>query len=194
MHLPAEGEVLRVFIGESDRYGHRPLYEAIVNEARKRRMAGATVLRGMLGFGAHSRVHTAKILCLSQDLPIVVEIVDTPERIAGLLPVIDGMMREGLITIEKVHVLAYRHDGGTSLHSHSRQIRLVRVPGEHSGRPLAWKSSTCQVPLFPAGPHPVDRCDGGVPSAAAAGYCTAMAKQEESAVRKGQEPEGRSRR
>ncbi len=109
MHLPSEGELLRIFVGESDRYGHRPLYEAIVEEARKRGMAGATVLRGTLGFGAHSRIHTAKILRLSEDLPMVVEIVDTPERIAAFLPDLDTMMDEGMVTLEKIRVIIYRH-------------------------------------------------------------------------------------
>jgi uncharacterized protein len=112
MRLPEEAELLRVFIGESDRYQGRPLYEVIVLEARKRGMAGATVLRGVMGFGADSRMHTAKILRLSEDLPIVVEIVDTPERIADLLPELDKMIDEGLITLERARVIAYRHSKG----------------------------------------------------------------------------------
>lgn len=110
MELPSEAELLRIFIGESDKFGHRPLYEAIVQLAREKGLAGATVLRGIMGFGADSRMHTAKILRLSEDLPIVIEIVDKPDRIALLLPEIDGMIREGLVTREKVHVIAYRHD------------------------------------------------------------------------------------
>jgi PII-like signaling protein len=109
MKLPAEGELLRIFIGESDRFGHRPLHEVIVEEARKRGMAGATVLRGTLGFGAHSRVHTAKILRLSEDLPMVVEIVDTADKIEAFLPDLDVWMDEGLVTVEKVRVITYRH-------------------------------------------------------------------------------------
>jgi len=109
--LPSESELLRIFIGESDRHKGKPLYEAIVHEARKRGMAGATVLRGIMGFGAHSRMHTAKILRFSEDLPIIVEIVDTPEKIAELLPVFDQMIDEGLVTLEKVRVIAYRHQG-----------------------------------------------------------------------------------
>jgi uncharacterized protein len=109
MKLPEEGELLRIFIGESDRVGHRPLYEVIVEEARKRGMAGATVLRGTLGFGAHSRVHTAKILRLSEDLPMVVEIVDTAEKIEAFLPDLDTWMDEGMVTVEKVRVIVYRH-------------------------------------------------------------------------------------
>jgi uncharacterized protein len=109
MHLPSEGELLRIFVGESDRCGHRPLYEVIVEEARKRGMAGATVLRGTLGFGAHSRIHTSRILRLSEDLPMVIEIVDTPERIEAFLPDLDQMMDEGMVTLEKVRIIAYRH-------------------------------------------------------------------------------------
>lgn len=111
MKLPSEAELLRIFIGESDKHHGRPLYEVIVEEARKRGMAGATVLRGVLGFGAHSRLHTAKILRLSEDLPMVIEIVDKPDRIAAFLPDLDGMIDEGLVTLEKVRVIAYRHGG-----------------------------------------------------------------------------------
>jgi PII-like signaling protein len=109
--LSGEAELLRIFIGESDKHHGRPLYEVIVEDARKRGMAGATVLRGILGFGADSRIHTAKILRLSEDLPIVVEIVDEPDRIAEFLPDLDAMIVEGLITLEKVRVIAYRHNG-----------------------------------------------------------------------------------
>lgn len=108
MKLPSEAEILRVFIGESDKHGGKPLYQAVVEEARKNGMAGATVLRGTLGFGVNSRLHTAKVLRLSEDLPMVVEIVDKPERIEAFLPVLDAMVKEGLITIEKVRVIAYR--------------------------------------------------------------------------------------
>lgn len=109
MQLPNEAELLRIFIGESDKWHGRPLYEVIVEEARKRGMAGATVLKGTLGFGADSRIHTAKILRLSEDLPLVIEIVDKPERIAEFLPQLDTMIDEGLVTLEKVRVIAYRH-------------------------------------------------------------------------------------
>jgi uncharacterized protein len=109
MRLPEEAELLRIFIGESDHYHAKPLYEAIVLEARKRGMAGATVLRGIMGFGANSRVHTAKILRISEDLPIIIEIVDNPERIAAFLPELDKMIQEGLITLERARVIAYRH-------------------------------------------------------------------------------------
>ncbi len=114
MKLPSEAELLRIFVGESDKHDGRPLYEAIVNSARERGMAGATVLRGVLGFGAHSRIHTAKILRLSEDLPIIIEIVDKPERIAEFLPQLDEMIDEGLITLEKVKVIAYRHNSSAS--------------------------------------------------------------------------------
>ncbi len=108
MQLPEEVELLRIFIGESDRHEGRPLYEAIVLEARRRGMAGATVLRGIMGFGADSRMHTAKILRLSEDLPIIVEIVDKPDRIEGFLPAVDSMMQEGLVTLERARVMMYR--------------------------------------------------------------------------------------
>ena len=111
MKLSGDAELLRIFIGESDKYQGRPLYEVIVKEARKRGMAGATVLRGILGFGADSRIHTAKILRLSEDLPLVIEIVDESDRIAEFLPDLDAMIVEGLITLEKVRVIAYRHTG-----------------------------------------------------------------------------------
>jgi len=112
--LPDEAELLRIFIGEADCYQGKPLHEAIVREARSRGMAGATVLRGLMGFGAHSRMHTAKILRLSEDLPLVVEIVDKPERIAEFLPTLDAMIDEGLVTLERVRVIAYRHNVGQS--------------------------------------------------------------------------------
>jgi PII-like signaling protein len=109
MDLPVEAKLLRIFIGESDRHGHRPLYEVVVEEARKRGMAGATVTRGLMGFGKNSRIHTAKILRLSEDLPIVIEIVDTPERIDAFLPELDAMIDDGLVTLEKIQVVTYRH-------------------------------------------------------------------------------------
>jgi uncharacterized protein len=109
MKLPSEAELLRVFIGESDKHHGRPLYEVIVEEARRRGMAGATVLRGTLGFGASSRIHTAKLLRLSEDLPMVIEIVDKPERIADFLPQLEELIAEGLVTLERVRVIMYRH-------------------------------------------------------------------------------------
>lgn len=111
MILPSEAQLLRIFIGESDKHGHRPLYEAIVEEARKRGMAGATILRGVMGFGKASRIHTIKILRLSEDLPIVIEIVDKPERIAAFLPDLDNMVQDGLVTLESVQVVKYHADG-----------------------------------------------------------------------------------
>jgi PII-like signaling protein len=110
MQLPSEAELLRIFISESDKHYGRPLHEAIVHLALERGLAGATVLHGIMGFGAHSRVHTAKILRLSEQLPVVVEIVDTPEHIDEFLPIIDEMITEGLVTREKVNIIAYRHN------------------------------------------------------------------------------------
>ena len=111
MHLPEEAVLLRIFIGESDRHQHRPLYEAIVLKARELELAGATVLRGPLGFGKSSHLHTAKILRLSMDLPIVIEIVDTAQKIDAFLPLLDQMMDGGLITLEKVKVFRYQERG-----------------------------------------------------------------------------------
>ena len=108
MQLPHEAMLLRIFIGESDRWDHSPLYEAIVLKAREMHLAGATVLRGPMGFGKSSRLHTTKIRRLSFDLPLVIEIVDSEENINAFLPVVDPMMTGGLITLEKVRVLAYR--------------------------------------------------------------------------------------
>src|SRR5579863_5286606 len=107
MQIPHEAVLLRIFIGENDRWEHRPLYEAIVLKAREMHLAGATVLRGGMGFGHSTRLHTTKILRLSEDLPLVVEIVDTQEKIDNFLPVLDQMMTSGLVTLEKVRVLQY---------------------------------------------------------------------------------------
>jgi len=106
--IPEQGKLLRIFIGESDRWHHQPLYEAIVLKARELGLAGATVLRGPMGFGANSRLHTAKILRLSMDLPMVIEIVDTDAKIKQLLPHLEEMVLEGLVTLEDVQVLKYR--------------------------------------------------------------------------------------
>jgi uncharacterized protein len=108
MKIPEEGYLLRVFVGESDKQGHIPLYEAIVLKAREAGMGGATVLRGLMGFGKRSVLHTAKILRLSEDLPMVIEIVDSLEKIEAFLPTLDTMVLEGLVTIEKVRVIHYR--------------------------------------------------------------------------------------
>jgi len=113
MQLSSEAQLLRIFIGEADRWEGKPLYEAIVHLVRQKGVAGATVTRGLMGFGTHSRMHTAKILRISEDLPIVIEIVDKPERIETLLPDLDKMIDEGLVTLEKVQVIIYQHKGGS---------------------------------------------------------------------------------
>ena len=109
MNLPQEGLLLRIFIGESDKHQGRPLYEMIVEEARRRGLAGATVLRGVMGFGANSRIHTTKILRLSEDLPMVIEIVDEVDKINAFLPDLNAMINEGLVTLERVQVVLYRN-------------------------------------------------------------------------------------
>jgi uncharacterized protein len=109
MQIPKDATLLRVFIGESDRFEGHPLHEAIVLRAREMHLAGATVLRGPMGFGKSSRLHSAKILRLSEDLPIVIEIVDSPDKVEAFLPVLDAMMGSGLVTVEKVQVLQYGH-------------------------------------------------------------------------------------
>jgi PII-like signaling protein len=110
MDIPRDAVLLRIFIGEDDKFQHQPLYQAIVLTAREMHLGGATVLRGQAGFGHSSRLHTTKILRLSQDLPVIVEIVDSQEKIDAFLPVLDGMMSSGLVTIEKVQVLQYGKD------------------------------------------------------------------------------------
>lgn len=112
MRIPRDAILLRVFIGESDRHDGQPLYEAIVIKARKMQIAGATVLRSPMGFGRSSRMHTAKILRLSEDLPIIIEIVDSKDKIDAFLPVLDTMIGSGLVTIEKVQVLRYGNSPG----------------------------------------------------------------------------------
>jgi hypothetical protein len=108
MRMEGEGKLLRIFIGESDQYHGKPLYRAIVEFVRKEGLAGATAIRGIEGFGADSRLHTSRILRLSEDLPIVIEIVDTEENIDRILPSLDEMVGEGMLTLEKVHIIAYR--------------------------------------------------------------------------------------
>src|SRR4029077_15387075 len=108
MQLPQDAVLLRIFIGESDRWHHQPLYEAIVLKARESHLAGATVLRGLMGFGKSSRLHTAKILRLSTDLPLVIEIVDREEKIRAFLPELEAMIGGGLVTLEKAEVIHYR--------------------------------------------------------------------------------------
>lgn len=108
MRIEGEGKLLRIFVGESDTWHGKPLYQAIVERVRAEGLAGATVLRGIEGFGADSRIHTSRILRLSEDLPVVIEIVDTAERIDAILPVLDEMVTEGMVTVERVEIIAYR--------------------------------------------------------------------------------------
>ena len=110
MKIPQDGALLRIFLGESDRWHGKPAYEAIVLAAREAHLAGATVFHGVMGFGAKSRLHTAKILRLSEDLPVLIEIVDSMEKIEGFIPQIDQIVKDGLITIEPVRVIKYRAD------------------------------------------------------------------------------------
>jgi PII-like signaling protein len=107
MQLPKQAVLLRIFTGENEKYNDRPLYEAVVMKAREMQLAGATVLRGPMGFGKSSLIHTDKILRLSMDLPLVIEIVDSEEKINSFLPILDGMMNSGLVTLEKLQVLQY---------------------------------------------------------------------------------------
>jgi PII-like signaling protein len=109
MDIPSQGVLLRIFIGDSDRWHGKSLHLALVEEARRQGLAGATVLRGMEGFGAHSRIHTTRLVELTSDLPIVVEFVDAEEKIQGFLPTVEAMVREGLVTWERVNVIVYRH-------------------------------------------------------------------------------------
>jgi len=111
MHIPQDAVLLRIFIGENDRYEHQPLYQAIVLKARELQLAGATVLRGPMGFGKSSHLHTAKILRLSMDLPMVIDIVDSEEKVNAFLPVLDKMMGGGLVTLERAKVIRYRDQG-----------------------------------------------------------------------------------
>jgi PII-like signaling protein len=113
MKIPTDGYLLRIFIGESDHWHGKPLYEAIVMKARELHLAGATVVRGPMGFGANSRLRTTKILRLSEDLPMIVEIVDAKEKIDELMPHIDEMVQEGLVTLEPVQVIQYRANQST---------------------------------------------------------------------------------
>ena len=110
MKLPEEGKLLRILIGEADKHKGKPLYEAIVMKARQLNLAGATVFRGIMGFGATSRIHSVKVLRLSEDLPVMIEIVDAEEKIDLILPFLDETVKEGLITMEKVTVVKYRHN------------------------------------------------------------------------------------
>lgn len=113
MEIPRKSLLLRIFIGESDRWEHRPLYEAIVMKAREMHLAGATVLRGPMGFGQSSRMHIAKILRLSMDLPMVIEIIDSEEKVRGFLPEVERMVGGGLVTLQLVEVVSYRPGQGS---------------------------------------------------------------------------------
>lgn len=114
MHVPTDATMLRIYVGENDKAGKLPLYEAIVLAAREAGLAGATVLRGAIGFGHSSHLHTTKILRLSQDLPIVIEIVDANDKIAAFVPKLDGMMGSGLVTLDRVQVLRYGNGDETT--------------------------------------------------------------------------------
>ena len=144
MELPEDALLLRIFIGESDRHRHKPLYEAIVLKAREMHLAGATVLRGPMGYGASSRIHTAKIIQLSMDLPFIVEIVDTEEKINGFLPVLDEMMKGGLVTLEKARVIHYSADKETP--------PCLRTSGSSPRSGWVWRSSPALFPSAPASP------------------------------------------
>ena len=109
MKIEGEGELLRVFVGESDQWEGKPLYMAIVERVKQEGLAGCTVIRGIEGFGAHSRIHTARILRLSEDLPVLIEIADQSDRIQKIIPILDKMVDEGLITLEKIHIIKYKH-------------------------------------------------------------------------------------
>ncbi len=113
MKLEGDGQLLRIFIGESDHWKGRPLHEAIVHLFKEAGLAGTTVIRGVEGFGASSRLHTTRLLQLSQDLPMIIEAVDTEERIAAVLPQLDEMVAEGMVTLERVHVISYRGRAAT---------------------------------------------------------------------------------
>jgi len=122
MEIPQEAILLRIFIGESARWHHQPLYEAIVLKAREVHLAGATVIRASMGFGKSSRLHTTKIIRLSDDLPVVIEIVDSEEKINAFLPVLEEMMHSGLMTLERARVIFYRGE----------KARAPSAPGEHA--------------------------------------------------------------
>jgi hypothetical protein len=127
MALPSEAEILRVYLSELDKHGHRPLYEVIVERARKRGLAGATVLRGVMGFGESKRLQVAKVLRLSEDLPVVIEIVDRPERIEAFLPDLDDVIEQGLVVLQNAQAAAYRPGAGDS---RDRKPRVEPNDGE----------------------------------------------------------------
>ncbi|MGO8921091.1 MAG: DUF190 domain-containing protein [Stellaceae bacterium] len=134
MQIPRDAVLLRIFFGEDERCEHRPLYEAVVLRAREMHLAGATVLRGPLGFGHSSRLHSAKILRLSEDLPMVIEIVDSEEKIEAFLPILDGMIGSGLVTLEKVKVLHY---GASLSHAGSKPLGVEAAAAIGGGSPIA---------------------------------------------------------
>jgi len=148
MRVEGEGQLLRIFVGESDRWEGRPLYEAIVRAAREAGLAGATALRGIEGFGAQSRIHTVKVLRLSEDLPIVIEIVDKPDRIAAFIPTLDKMVSEGMVTLEKVNVLLYRHQ------SEEFESQEEEIPLDTSDYELA-EEQQAQITKAAAGIGPI---------------------------------------
>jgi PII-like signaling protein len=114
MDAPAQGMLLRIFIGESDRWEHKSLYEALVREAKAQGLSGATVVHGTMGYGAHSRIHTARLVDISPDLPVIVELVDEETKVQAFLPTVEAMVHEGMVTVERVSVLLYRHRGTAS--------------------------------------------------------------------------------
>lgn len=128
MELPHEATLLRIFLGETERWHHQPLYEALVFKAREMHLAGATVLRGPMGYGKTSHMHTAKILRLSFDLPLVIEIVDSEEKINGFLPAVDEMMTSGLVTLEKVRVINYRGKENASGDNPATEVSKPKQP------------------------------------------------------------------
>ena len=149
MQIPHDAVLLRIFIGENDRWEHRPLYEAIVLKAREAHLGGATVLRGPMGFGHSSRLHTTKVLRLSEDLPIVVEIVDTRDKIEAFLPVVDHAIGEGLATLERVQIRFYRSGARVRPASRSRLSRNPRRIRAFAGlNPLAIPHTTCSTRHF----------------------------------------------
>jgi PII-like signaling protein len=143
MKTEAESHRLRIFVNESDRWDGKPLYEAIVRAARDRGLAGATAIRGIEGFGANDRIHTVKVLRLSEDLPIVIEVVDKPDQIAAFLPMLDDMVAEGMITIEKVHVVTYQRASSVAVDDDELQLESTEfTPATDS--PIAVAMSTTE--------------------------------------------------
>ena len=130
MQIPRDAVLLRIFFGEDDRFDHKPLHEAIVLKAREMGLAGATVLRGPMGFGANSHLHTAKILRLSEDLPVLIEIVDKQDKIDAFLPELDKLMGDGLVTLEKVHIIRYRGTAPTGKNISYGGIIICRIEND----------------------------------------------------------------